>query len=63
MARKPQFYGWTLLAVVFSLDFVNVGFPRLRRYGPGAYIPALNGQRGFTPTDNRGRSCLWFRER
>ena len=27
MPRKPQFYGWTLLAVVFSLDFVNVGFP------------------------------------
>jgi MFS family permease len=27
MPRKPQFYGWTLLAVLFSLDFVNMGFP------------------------------------
>jgi hypothetical protein len=49
MPRKTQFYGWTLLVGVFSLDFVNLRLPRLRRYGPGAYIPALNGQRGFTP--------------
>lgn len=27
MGKKPQFYGWTLLAVLFSLDFVNMGFP------------------------------------
>jgi hypothetical protein len=27
MPRKPPFYGWTLLAVVFSPDFVDVGFP------------------------------------
>ena len=27
MAKKQQFYGWTLLAVLFSLDFVNMGFP------------------------------------
>ncbi len=27
MEKKPQFYGWTLLAVLFSLDFVNMGFP------------------------------------
>jgi sugar phosphate permease len=25
--KKPEFYGWTLLAVLFSLDFVNMGFP------------------------------------
>ena len=27
MQRKQQFYGWTLLAVLFSLDFANMGFP------------------------------------
>jgi sugar phosphate permease len=27
MSEKKQFYGWTLLAVLFSLDFVNMGFP------------------------------------
>jgi len=27
MPRNPKFYGWTLLAVLFSLDFVNMGFP------------------------------------
>jgi MFS family permease len=27
MPKKHQFYGWTLLAVLFSLDFVNMGFP------------------------------------
>src|ERR1700733_2246855 len=27
MAKKQEFYGWTLLAVLFSLDFVNMGFP------------------------------------
>jgi MFS family permease len=27
MQKKHQFYGWALLAVLFSLDFVNMGFP------------------------------------
>jgi sugar phosphate permease len=27
MQQKREFYGWTLLAVLFSLDFVNMGFP------------------------------------
>lgn len=27
MSRRKKFYGWTLLAVLFSLDFVNMGFP------------------------------------
>jgi sugar phosphate permease len=27
MNKKRAFYGWTLLAVLFSLDFVNMGFP------------------------------------
>ncbi len=27
MSGKKKFYGWTLLAVLFSLDFVNMGFP------------------------------------
>ncbi len=27
MQKKQAFYGWTLLAVLFSLDFVNMGFP------------------------------------
>jgi MFS family permease len=27
VSKKPPFYGWTLLAVLFSLDFVNMGFP------------------------------------
>ncbi len=27
MGKKQEFYGWTLLAVLFSLDFVNMGFP------------------------------------
>jgi MFS family permease len=25
--KKQEFYGWTLLAVLFSLDFANMGFP------------------------------------
>jgi MFS family permease len=24
---KPKFYGWTLVAVLFTLDFINMGFP------------------------------------
>ncbi|HXQ27028.1 MAG TPA: MFS transporter [Candidatus Acidoferrales bacterium] len=27
MRKNQEFYGWTLLAVLFSLDFVNMGFP------------------------------------
>lgn len=27
MRRQQAFYGWTLLAVLFALDFVNMGFP------------------------------------
>jgi MFS family permease len=27
MSDSRRFYGWTLLAVLFSLDFVNMGFP------------------------------------
>jgi MFS family permease len=27
MLAKPKFYGWYLLAVLFTLDFVNMGFP------------------------------------
>ena len=27
MRKQQAFYGWTLLAVLFSLDFVNMGFP------------------------------------
>src|SRR6204780_4572038 len=27
MPGNRKFYGWTLLAVLFSLDFVNMGFP------------------------------------
>jgi MFS family permease len=27
MPAKPKFYGWYLLAVLFALDFVNMGFP------------------------------------
>jgi MFS family permease len=27
MVAKPKFYGWYLLAVLFCLDFVNMGFP------------------------------------
>jgi MFS family permease len=27
LEKKQEFYGWTLLAVLFSLDFVNMGFP------------------------------------
>ncbi len=27
MQKRQEFYGWTLLAVLFSLDFVNMGFP------------------------------------
>ena len=27
MQKKQEFYGWKLLAVLFSLDFVNMGFP------------------------------------
>jgi len=27
LRKKQEFYGWTLLAVLFSLDFVNMGFP------------------------------------
>jgi MFS family permease len=31
---KPRFYGWYLLAVLFALDFINMGFP----YYGGAVI-------------------------
>ena len=34
MLAKPKFYGWYLLAVLFALDFVNMGFP----YYGGAVI-------------------------
>ncbi len=27
MTDKPKFYGWKLLAVLFVLDFINMGFP------------------------------------
>ncbi|HKV05505.1 MAG TPA: MFS transporter [Candidatus Acidoferrales bacterium] len=27
MTNKPGFYGWKLVAVLFSLDFINMGFP------------------------------------
>ncbi|MBZ5502169.1 MAG: MFS transporter [Acidobacteriia bacterium] len=27
MANRQEFYGWKLLAVLFSLDFINMGFP------------------------------------
>jgi MFS family permease len=27
LREQQKFYGWTLLAVLFSLDFVNMGFP------------------------------------
>jgi len=27
MANKPPFYGWKLVAVLFALDFLNMGFP------------------------------------
>jgi MFS family permease len=27
MIAKPKFYGWHLLAVLFALDFINMGFP------------------------------------
>ena len=27
MTDKPKFYGWKLLAVLFALDFINMGFP------------------------------------
>jgi len=25
--KKPEFYGWNLVAVLFCLDFINMGFP------------------------------------
>jgi MFS family permease len=25
--KKPEFYGWNLVAVLFALDFINMGFP------------------------------------
>jgi ABC-type bacteriocin/lantibiotic exporter with double-glycine peptidase domain len=25
--EKPKFYGWKLVAVLFTLDFINMGFP------------------------------------
>jgi MFS family permease len=25
--KKPEFYGWNLVAVLFTLDFINMGFP------------------------------------
>ena len=34
MTRKREFYGWTLVGVLFSLDFLNMGFP----YFGGAVI-------------------------
>lgn len=27
MTKKPEFYGWRLVAVLFLLDFINMGFP------------------------------------
>ena len=27
MSGKPPFYGWKLVAVLFALDFLNMGFP------------------------------------
>jgi hypothetical protein len=27
MHAKPKFYGWYLLGVLFTLDFINMGFP------------------------------------
>ncbi len=27
MSGKPPFYGWRLVAVLFALDFLNMGFP------------------------------------
>jgi MFS family permease len=27
MTNKPGFYGWKLVAVLFTLDFINMGFP------------------------------------
>ena len=27
MPKKPEFYGWNLVAVLFALDFINMGFP------------------------------------
>ena len=27
MPEKPKFYGWKLVAVLFTLDFINMGFP------------------------------------
>ncbi|MGD1210585.1 MAG: MFS transporter [Candidatus Acidiferrales bacterium] len=27
MPDKPKFYGWKLVAVLFTLDFINMGFP------------------------------------
>ena len=27
MPDKPNFYGWKLVAVLFALDFINMGFP------------------------------------
>src|ERR1700735_264833 len=27
MPDKPKFYGWKLVAVLFALDFINMGFP------------------------------------
>ena len=27
MSEKQRFYGWTLVAVLFALDFLNMGFP------------------------------------
>ena len=27
MSEKPKFYGWKLVAVLFTLDFINMGFP------------------------------------
>ena len=27
MPKKPEFYGWNLVAVLFTLDFINMGFP------------------------------------
>ena len=27
MPNKPGFYGWKLVGVLFTLDFINMGFP------------------------------------
>ncbi len=38
MANKQDFYGWKLLAVLFSLDFINMGFPYYGGSVIGSYM-------------------------